>query len=217
MPKRHTVKLGDCSLSVAAENGAQKWKAVWDAPENKALRAKRDDPFTLSPGDELVIPDVTPKKVAVATGQTHTFVVTRPKARVRVRLMSRALDGAEKATSGASCSIKVGDTNTKVTTDGEGWCEAVVPAQATQALLTVEGAKDRPAARWTLALGALRPAKEREGAAARLANLGYGVAGEDPLACLPYALRAFQEDAKLTVTGELDAATMDALRPRHGV
>ena len=217
MPKRIVVEKGDCSLSIGAQNGGQAWDKVWNAPDNQALRAVRE-PFTLAVGDEVVVPDVETKTVTVATGKSHTFVVKRPKARVRVRLLSRDAEGKEKAVSGASCHFLVKD-RPEVTTssDGDGWCEAVVPARAKEVRLVVDGTKERPVARWKLAAGALAPSESHEGASARLANLGYAVPGQDPLACLPFALRAFQEDTKLEVTGELDDATADALAKRHGV
>jgi hypothetical protein len=216
MPKRRVVEKGDCALSIGAEFGGQSWEKVWNAPENQELRAERE-PFTLAPGDKLVVPDVVTKKVTVATGQTHKFVITLPKARVRVRLLAPSSDGME-GVSGTACRFQVkGVPEVTTTTDADGWCEAVVPARAKEVVLAVEGGEDRPAVRWKLAVGALGPAKSDEGAAARLANLGYAVPGEDPIACLPFAMRAFQEDAKLEVTGELDDATADALRERHGV
>lgn len=217
MPSRHVVKRGDCSLSIGAARGGQRWDDVWNAPDNQALRAERE-PFTLSPGDEVSVPDVEAKTVAVATGTSHTFVLKLPKARLRVRLLSRDAEGKAQGVSGANCHFAVKDgPEVTATSDGDGWCEVAVPARAKEVRLVVDGTEGRPVARWRLEVGALPPAKSDEGAAARLANLGYAVPGQEPLACLPFALRAFQEDAKLKVTGELDDATADELRKQHGV
>ncbi len=144
-------------------------------------------------------------------------MVKRPWAHLRVRLIQRDAQGKDQPVAGAACKVVVDDQTIAVTTDGDGWADAKVPPLTRAATLTVEAAKDHPAMGWSLLVGELAPADDPRGAADRLANLGYAVAGEDPVACLPYALRAFQEDAQLQVTGELDQATADALAKQHGI
>ena len=219
MATSKSIDVGDCVLSVAVAGGFTDWEPVWNHADNEALRDVRPSPFCLAKGDQLAIPDHAPKKFTLATGAKYKFVVTRPWAHLRVRLLQRDRDkdGKEQPLVGAACQMVVGDQTIAVTTDGDGWVDAKVPPLTRAATLTVAATKDHPAMGWSLMVGELAPADDPRGAADRLANLGYGAPGEDAVACLPYALRAFQEDAQLTVTGELDDATVDALAKQHGI
>jgi hypothetical protein len=218
MATRHTIALGDCTLSVAASNGFTDWESIWNHADNADLKKLRPSPFCLRPDDELVLPELRPKVMSVPTGARHKFVVKRPKAHLRLRIVLRDKDGKDQPVSGAACQLELpDDVIVDATTDGDGWADAQVPPQTLSAVLTVAATADRPAMGWSLQVGALMPADDPRGAADRLANLGYGAPGEDPVACLPFALRAFQEDAALTVTGELDDATAQALTKRHGI
>ena len=63
-PQTHKLAKGDTLEGVAKKYRADA-KAVWKAPENKALVAKRGKPEALQPGDVLVIPP-DPKSVKAA-------------------------------------------------------------------------------------------------------------------------------------------------------
>ena len=219
MATSKTIALGDCTLSVAVASGFTDWQLVWNHADNESLRDARDSPFCLAEGDQLAVPDLAPKEVTLATGAKYKFVVERPWAHLRVRLLQRDRDddAKDQPLAGAACKLVVGDQTIEITTDGDGWADAKVPPLTRAATLTVAAGKDHPAIGWSLMVGELAPADDPRGAADRLANLGYGAPGEDAVACLPYALRAFQEDAQLTVTGELDDATVDALAKQHGI
>ena len=217
MATSRTIAVGDCTLSVAVASGFTDWEVVWNHADNETLRDVRDSPFCLAEGDQLAIPDLSPKTFTFATGAKYKIVIKRPWAHLRVRLIRRDGDGKDQPVAGAACKMVVGDQTIEVTTDCDGWADAKVPPKTRAATLTVAAAKDHPALGWSLMVGELAPADDPRGAADRLANLGYGAPGEDPVACLPYALRAFQEDAELEVTGELDDATTDALAKQHGI
>jgi nucleoid-associated protein YgaU len=60
MPIRHFVQQGECLSRIARRYGVREWRVVWDSPENEQLRAKRQNPNVLYPGDVVVIPDAAP-------------------------------------------------------------------------------------------------------------------------------------------------------------
>ncbi|MEZ4446256.1 MAG: LysM peptidoglycan-binding domain-containing protein [Polyangiaceae bacterium] len=53
---RHVVKTGDYLVKIAFEHGTTV-AAIWQHPDNAALRAQRGSPDILYPGDVLFIPD----------------------------------------------------------------------------------------------------------------------------------------------------------------
>lgn len=55
-PTTHKVKKGDTLIGIAKKYGHRDWKAIWDAPENKAVVKKRKDPKKIDTGDVLHIP-----------------------------------------------------------------------------------------------------------------------------------------------------------------
>src|SRR5882672_4594727 len=91
----HPVQQGECIASIAAKYGFADWHLLWDA-QPEEFRKKRPNPNALAPGDEVVIPERTPKRFTVATNAAHVFKVTLPPTRLRVRLH----DDAGKALSG---------------------------------------------------------------------------------------------------------------------
>jgi Putative peptidoglycan binding domain len=217
MPTAHVIASGECTLSIAADTGFLDWKPIWNATENEELRQSRKSPFALLPGDTLTIPDVKTKMTQHPTDAVHRFVVKRLRATLRVRLLQRDSKGEEIVIAGASCHLKIDTKVTDATTDGAGWLEVVIEPTAGEAELKVDKAKDHPALAWHLTLGTVLPDTETQGALNRLANLGYQAPGEAPEAYLPYAIRAFQEDAGIAVTGDIDEATMSELAKRHAI
>lgn len=86
MTKTRTVEPGETLVGIAFSEGFRSWETVWNRPENEALREKRDSPDILYAGDEVFIPDITPKSVSIDAfqpdsddAQQYTFVVKAPK------------------------------------------------------------------------------------------------------------------------------------------
>ena len=52
----YRIVKGDTIESVAKRNGIADWKKLWNAPENRALVARRKRPEAIQPGDVLVLP-----------------------------------------------------------------------------------------------------------------------------------------------------------------
>ena len=51
MSTRYVVKQGDYLAKIARAHGYTDYNALWNAPENQGLRAKRKSPNVLYPGD----------------------------------------------------------------------------------------------------------------------------------------------------------------------
>src|SRR5262245_43928474 len=115
MPIVHRVKQGEHLSSIAERWGFEQFETIWQAPENAALRERRD-PHVLLPGDELVIPEKGGKSVAIGTGQRHTFVVRRSRLELVVAL--EGILGAPQAD--RPVEVEVDGEVTPLTTDGAG-------------------------------------------------------------------------------------------------
>lgn len=214
---QHTLAQGECAHSIAAQHGTP-WNTIWEHPENSGLRARRPDPAVLQPGDVLFVPEREAAPRPCAVQQKNRFVAKGRTTLFRLRLLGEG--GTPRA--GQSFMLSVDGAWRSGSTDGDGWLEAPIPADAREGELVLPAHEGQPVAeaeeRFALAFGHLDPADEVSGAQGRLVNLGFaacevdGVAGPET----EEALRFFQASAGLEETGLLDAATADALRTRHG-
>lgn len=211
MPQNYPVKQGDCILSIADKFGF-KWETIWNHPDNADLKQLRKDPNILFPGDIAIIPDKTPRVETAPTDQLAKFVKKKPLTQVRLRLvdMKRQPRTNVQYTATADGVISSGQSN------GDGYITILVPPNAQELKLKVtEGSKTDE---YTLPLGSIDPIDELSGVQQRLANLGYpcgseqGTLGELTKA----ALRAFQKEMKLDVTGNPDDTTRQKLKQMHG-
>src|SRR5947199_9373068 len=83
---KHKAAANEDMAWIALKYGRRNWKAIYDHPDNDALRKKRDNPHVLKEGDEVVIPPVEPKDHQLQTNKKHVFVLPTPKVHIRVRL-----------------------------------------------------------------------------------------------------------------------------------
>lgn len=207
----YNVNQGDCLLSIAADAGVS-WKTIWYHPNNAELRQRRNDPNVLLPGDVVFVPDKVPRVETRATDQKHKFVKKGQLAKVRLRL----LDYRRQPRQSAHYSASVDGAIQSGTTDAGGYLTLSIPPGARQVKLTVmQGSRKEE---YTLPLGSIDPVEELTGVQQRLANLGYpcdseiGTLGDNTVA----ALRAFQQEMNLRVTGEIDNPTRQKLKEKHG-
>jgi hypothetical protein len=244
MTRRHTVARGECIFTIANATG-HKWETIWDAPENKALRDKRQQPGVLLAGDVVAVPALTPKSVSLAMDATHTLKVELNLVTVRLRILqSPEHDKAEPAsgqqTAGSPKHLEVEDpepveppppeprkqaayevrVDKKVvasgTTDQDGVLEVKLPPTVKSAEVVIEpGGKDE--LRLPLELGGLDPIDELSGVKQRLYNLGFDCGDTGPRENENFAavLSAFQEQYGLEVTGTLDEKTRQTLLREH--
>lgn len=210
MPE-HSIAEGDCIVSLAEAHGLL-WETIWNHPNNAELKAKREDPNILLPGDVLFIPEKRLKEQPKGTDQTHKFVRLGTPAKVRLRL----LDFERKPRKNVQYSADVDGTRTEGTSDADGMIEfyAKPSAREVHLILTENGRREEH----RLQLGQMDPADSLSGVQRRLHNLGYNCGGEDGTLgeATQAALRAFQKERQLPITGQPDEATQSALRELHG-
>ena len=209
MPSNHNVEQGDHISKIAEKHHFFDYNIIWDDGANAAIKAKRDNPHVLNPGDVVVIPDKTEKKETRPTTKMHVFKVKRQKLQLWIEVhnyddevaanadMVFKVEGAEKA-------LKLGASGTvykpiKVS-DGEGHLKVEA--------LNIDTA---------MKIGYLDPVEEPTGQHARLNNLGYnaGTVGNPDPEQLKSAVEEFQCDNSLPLTGECDAATRAKLKEIH--
>lgn len=207
----YTIEAGDCLLNLAHAHGLL-WETIWNHPNNSQLKARREDPNILLPGDVLFIPEKRPKEQQKPTDQTHKFVRLGTPAKVRLRL----LDFQRNPRRNVRYAASVDGNRSEGASDSDGMIEFVAPPNAREVhlILTENGRQEEH----RLQLGHMDPLDTLSGLQRRLANLGYHCGGEDGELgdATRAALRAFQRERQLPESGEPDDATRSALRQLHG-
>ncbi len=205
----HTVVQGEDVVSIAQHYRVRP-EDIWDHAKNKELRQKRKDANVLYPGDVLVVPlPDEQKKADIATGKRHTF---HRKGRLQKIIVVFKQDDEPRA--GLPYVLTVGDLRFEGTTGGDGKIEHEVPSTARRGVLLL--GTDESADAYELRLGHLDPVDTPTGLRARLYNLGFLPALEADDPAIERAIEAFQEHAKLKVTGRANAATRAKLVEVHG-
>ncbi|MFO0618411.1 MAG: peptidoglycan-binding domain-containing protein [Polyangiaceae bacterium] len=207
----YVIRAGD-HLSVLAYRMGFDASAVWRDAANDALRALRRDPDMLAPGDVLHVPQPTPEPpLTLSIGASNRFTLRVPTVQVRVALGrgDAAWRGerfvVRRAGAGASAPALA-----EGTTDGDGIAEAEVPCDVQRVILSVPGKQ----VAYDVRIGHLDPVDVDAGLRSRLRQLGYFVS--EGSHGVSHALRAFQSDHGLAVTGALDDATRAAIVDAHG-
>ncbi len=208
MPTQHRVQQGECLTSIAEQYGFF-WQTLWDHPENARLRDQGRHPNTLMPGDVVHIPDKRMASYTRRTGARHTWKVKGIPAKLRVQILED-----DRPRANEPFVLDVGGAITMGTTDGSGFVVANVPPRATQGVLTV--GEGETATEYVVRLGHLDPFDTVSGVQARLTNLGFHCEVTGSLDdTTREALRAFQAQHGLAVTGDADGATMSRIRDLH--
>lgn len=183
-----------------------------DRAANHALRDARPNPHVLAPGDVLDVPDPDEQQIAFSPGGRQRFQSVVPKTHLRLRLA--LANGAPAANKRFELELPGAAHPLRGSTDGDGVLDAQIGVLHTSAMVLLFLDGDWPV-RIPVRLGYLDPIDRPTGIAARLRNLGYDV-GEGSQA-LAEAVRTFQREASLPVTGAVDDATRTQLVDRHGV
>jgi N-acetylmuramoyl-L-alanine amidase len=178
---------------------------VWNHGENAALKEQRQDPNVLQPGDVLFIPEKRIKQETASTERHHRFRKKGIPALLKVKIVI----GAEPYTNRPYTLTIDNQVVAEGRTDGEGFVEAPIPAQAREGSIRV-GPPDNYIV-FPVSLGTLDPIDTQEGISGRLGNLGYGVEEH-----LEEAIRTFQADNDMEPTGTMDPATRDKLQEVFG-
>jgi N-acetylmuramoyl-L-alanine amidase len=214
MPTLYTVVAGDCLSSIAARHGFSNWRIVYDAPENADFRAKRPNPNVIYAGDVLFIPDKASKTLACSTGAKHRIQLVREPTWLRIEIKLDVPHRYLLEVGGASFTGTTSDTP----------IEHAIDPQARRGRIQLwpagdDAPADAPAdaITWTLDIGGLDPIDEISGVQGRLSNLGYyhGAPNGELDELTAHAIRGFQADRDLDVTGEIDQPLRDALLAAH--
>jgi len=208
------VASGDTMVSIAEATG-HFWERIWNDPANAALKAARREPNVLLPGDRVTVQPLREKLVPCQTTRVHTF--RRRGVPTKVTFHLKTSDG--KGLPGRRYQLDVGAQRFEGETDGEGKLEHHVATTARTGELTVWLAvRGLPkTASWTLGVGDLGPIETLRGVQGRLRALGHPAGADGVLdERTRDGLRALQTASALPVTGDLDDATVGALRQAYG-
>ncbi|SRR6266851_3311587 len=208
----YVVEQGECISSIAYENGFLP-ETLWNDPGNANLKAGRKDPNVLLPGDRVHIPEKRVREESCATDSKHAFELKGGREVLRIVLLDS--DGNPRASLPYILKIKGGHTKSGQT-NAKGLVEAPIPPNAREGELIINkgGAEEH----YELDLGAIDPPSTVRGVQARLNHLGFSCGDVDgelgPRTA--GAIRKFQESQNLSVTGEMNDDTRNALVSAHG-
>jgi len=209
MPQKHVVAEGEGISKISEQYGFAP-ATVWNAPENQALREKREDPNILFPGDVLVIPDKQPKTLTRETGKRHRFRKVDVPPMFELQLLNAGQPRAQIA-----YTLTVDGKKLQGTTDDEGMVRQFIPAKSQSG--TLEFTDQGETHKLEIDFGGMDPLTEIKGVQKRLNNLGFPCGTPDGTlnARTQQALQMFQAVCGLPSTGALDEATLDQLKQLH--
>lgn len=206
----HVVEPGDCITSIARDTG-HFWETIWNDPANADLKTVRKDPGVLLPGDQVFVPDMRLKEEPGETEKRHRFVRKGEPSFFRMVFKREDVPRA-----GEPYILEVAGKRIEGVLSAQGELASPIPGNAKTAKVTLNSGTDRECI-YRVNLGHLDPHDVISGIQGRLNNLGFdagpvdGVIGDQTQA----ALRRFQQQHGLPVTGEADAATQKALMKDH--
>jgi hypothetical protein len=189
---------------------------VWQQPKNGALREARDNPDMLAPGDVVFVPEAPPKPAAATTGTTNRYRAKVPRATVKVAFFDgdKPLAGEPYELTGLGARV--------LERTGPDGCVTFVAAVDVREVRIVFHERGLS---YPVLIGDLDPVEVETGVNMRLAHLGYfgfalGAADQEPRTDAreprSAAIAAFQVDAGLSPTGEVNDETRAALVEWHG-
>ncbi len=215
-PTAHRVRNGECLQSIAALYGFFP-DTLWDHPDNAELASLRSHGSVLAEGDILNIPALSERSVSAPTDARAVF---RRRAVPSILSICLHEEGNPESFEGLPWRVDFPGVPSRTgTVDSREAVATYVPPEVRSATVIIDpgGPQERTI---NLSLGTLGPADTREGAEARLQNLGYLDApptpGPVPDPAFRSALRWFQDDQSLELSGALDSATSKALIDAHG-
>ena len=212
----HRVRQGEDINSIARQYGFGDWHRIYDHPDNASLRELRPNPFVLQPGDRVNIPEVESREESGSTDASHRFRIRSEPTALRIMLE----DEEGEPLANMEYSLVIGEQTFEGTTDGDGLLEEEISADASEGELTVTLDEERGNVEfvWPIMIGNLDPVEEISGVQARLNNLGYncGEVNGELNSRTQEALSNFQRQHDLTVSGETDDETREALQQEHG-
>jgi hypothetical protein len=197
----YVVQPGDCILSIASKHGFL-WQRLWNA--NPELKARRDNPNVIFPGDLVQIPQKVVKEASCVTDQLHKFAKKGTLAKFRVIVERFNVPLANRR-----YLVEIDGKLFDGTTDDTGLLEVNIdPAARTGRLRMPDDGVE-----CALELGHLDPLDEFIGVQQRLHNLGFyfgELDGNDNQESRD-AIADFQASVSIEATGDLDDSTREKL------
>ncbi|MDX1811081.1 MAG: peptidoglycan-binding protein [Gammaproteobacteria bacterium] len=205
---QHVVKQGECLETIAHQYGFS-WQSLWAFPDNAELKQLRKDPNLLYPGDIVFLPEIKLKKLDVISEALHRFIYKGLPSKLHLQL----IDNGSPLTN-AAYDLVIGGELLTGSTDSNGEINIRIPVNAKQGQLTLS----ESGIKIILEVGYLGPIEEVAGYQARLENLGYYVGSIDGVngEYTNQAIKQFQKDHDLEVTGDPDQQTLSKLQKIHG-
>lgn len=222
------VAPGEDVHSIAFETG-HFWETIWNHPPNQAIKLLRGDPGRLLPGDRLVIPPLRIASSPSATNRRHIFRRKGVPIQIEIHLWEETVEESmniveieelekdgDKGSGKPSQRLPRANVPylleveksiyTGVTDSGGGLKHYVAPT-ATKGLLKLHPGTNLEE-EIELKIGQIYPEKTRMGIKQRLTNLGFSCGAIDGSESEEYfeAIRAFQRNYGLEVTGQADSA-----------
>lgn len=215
MADTRIIGQGDSISSIADETG-HFWEFLWNHPSNSGLKAERTNPETLMPDDAVFVPDLREKLLPCTTAKRNRFRRRGVPIKIAFTVAERNGDPfADKA-----YTLTIGTKTFEGKTDNVGHLEHWIATTEKSGILivTIDEPGFPETLEWDLDLGQMPPYTTIAGMQMRLNNLAYlcGKADGDHASKTIAALRKFQKDNDLDVTGEADGPTQEALREAHG-
>lgn len=209
----YVVRQGDFMTKLAHTRGFDA-KEVWNDPKNDAIRGRRPNMDILAPGDVVYLPKAPKSGLDFTKEATNRYKAKVPMVDVDVTFTDSAgdpianeafeLQGLERGPKGSD------PPKDERTTDGDGKASFRVPVTVREVVAHFP----RRNVSYAFRIGDMDPIDESTGAQKRLTNLGYlpaDLSAEALAMYLPSAIRTFQKDEGVEITGSLDAATLEAL------
>lgn len=212
----HKVEQGECLSSIAKKYEFTNWRSIYDDPQNAEFRRRRPNPNIIYPGDELFIPHKDLKELSGQTEKRHKFKLVKPMRVLRIAVEDR---DRKRMTNQAYTLTVDEEEYPRRYTDDKGMLEELIRVDAKEAKLTIGKYI------WdTLLIADLNPIEADtpdegvSGAQGRLLNMAYDVGPVDGILGpkTRAALKQFQADVEIEVTGRLDDLARAKLAERHG-
>jgi len=209
--REYIVRQGDCISSIAYRFNLLP-DSIWNDPANAELKAEREDPNVLLPGDVVYVRSKELKEVPGATEQRHRF---RAKGMTE-KLIIYFMHSMDEPRSSEAYILEIDGALYEGMTDVDGKVEIPIPPNAKRGKIKFwEDGYERE-----LELGRLDPITEISGVQGRLMHLGFfrgpidGKMSEE----LERAIRRFQQSQNpdKEPTGKLDEETLNMIQEAHG-
>lgn len=205
----YVIRQGDYLTRLAWERGFDA-EEVWQHDLNRDLAAARSNREVLQPGDVLYIPATASSRQRLRANASHQF-----RANVPTVQLTLVFEDHGSAIANANAEIRIGTRTTQQTSDGNGQLVVRVPTH----LHEIDVHFPEKKRKFRVRVGHVDPVSSGSGQWSRLHQLGYlPQQWHDPHSrerALEAAIRAFQHDMELEVTGTFDNDTRDALEREH--